>query len=73
MRDVIHTRHQVGRPELAIRADAAEGRAAQVHAVIRALAADDLGALGLTLEAAIGEAIFIAVSTASEAEFVKNT
>ncbi len=55
VRDVIHHGIKVGRPELAIRADAAEGRAAQVHAVIRALAADDLGALGVTLKPVIGE------------------
>ncbi len=53
VRQMIHAGHQVGRERLAVRRDAAHRDAAETHAVIAALAADEAGALPFTARAVV--------------------
>jgi hypothetical protein len=55
VRQVIHARQQVGRPNLAVRRDAADGDAAESHPMVAALTPDEARARSLATHALVGE------------------
>jgi hypothetical protein len=73
VRKVVDARDHRGSEHLAIRRDAADRDAAEAHAVIGALAADEARALRFALRAMPRERDLEAVSTASEPELQKKT